>query len=269
MIFNLSMVLKPEMYGITNPILPPKISFLLVGIWWAGFAQITFKGMPASISKQKGGNDFIRKGYQELKKVWKQLETQGALKVFLFSFFFYSMGVQTVMNAATLFGSKELKLESGQLIITILIIQFVAIAGAYFFSWLSNRLGNLRALFAAILVWIGVCVGAYFVYTAMGFYSLGFIVGMVMGGIQSLSRSTYSKLLPQTTDHASYFSFFDVCEKLGIVIGTASFGIIEELSGSMRNSVIALAAFFVIGLIALAFVKTNNKAIQAKVIQTK
>lgn len=161
------------------------------------------------------------------------------------------MGVQTVMYVAALFGDKELKMESGELITTILIIQFVAIAGAYFFAWLSKKFGNLHAIGIAILIWIGICVGAYFVYSAQQFYVIAFVVGMVMGGIQSLSRSTYSKILPQTEDHASFFSFFDVCEKLGIVIGTASYGLIEEMTGSMRNSIIALIAFFVIGLFFL------------------
>ena len=264
LIFNLSMVMKPSWYGIQDSGMATKLCFVLVGIWWAGFAQVTFHRLPHRQQQKNRESDFIRKGYVELKKVWKELETQGALKIFLFSFFFYSMGVQTVMNAATLFGSKELKLESQQLIVTILIIQFVAIGGAYFFSWLSRIFGNKQALVFAILIWICICFAAYFVYTANGFYLLALAVGIVMGGIQSLSRSTFSKMLPQTQDHASYFSFFDVCEKMGIVLGTASFGMIEELSGSMRNSVITLAVFFIIGLVILLFVKTKNKIIQVK-----
>jgi MFS transporter, UMF1 family len=161
------------------------------------------------------------------------------------------MAVQTVMYLATLFGSKELKLEASQLILTVLIIQFVAIGGAWGFSRLSDAYGNLRALSAALFIWIGVCIGAYYVYNATGFYAVAFVVGLVMGGIQSLSRSTYSKLLPETYDHASYFSFYDVCDKVGTVLGSAMYGFIEQLTGSMRNSVIALISFFLLGFILL------------------
>jgi UMF1 family MFS transporter len=161
------------------------------------------------------------------------------------------MGVQTVMLIATLFGSKELKLEESQLIIVILIIQFVAIAGAYIFSSLSAKKGNLFTLKAAVIIWVGVCIAAYFVYTAGDFYIIAVVVGLVMGGIQSLSRSTYSKMLPETEDHASYFSFYDVTEKLCIVCGMALFGFIEQISESMRNPILALILFFVVGFLLL------------------
>jgi UMF1 family MFS transporter len=179
--------------------------------------------------------------------------------MFLFAFFFYNMGVQTVMYVAALFGDKELHMESSQLITTILIIQFVAIGGAHFFSWYSNRNGNIKALILAIFIWIGVSIGAYFVYTAQGFYMIAFVVGLVMGGIQSLSRSTYSKLLPETKDHASYFSFYDVCDKIGIVLGTAMYGLIESFTGNMRNSIIGLISFFLIGYLLLIRIPVKRK----------
>jgi UMF1 family MFS transporter len=178
------------------------------------------------------------------------------------------MGVQVVMYVAALFGDKELKMKSSQLIITILIIQFVAIAGAYLFSTLSARRGNLQALGVAIFVWIGVCIGAYFVHTAQQFYVIAFIVGLVMGGIQSLSRSTYSKLLPETEDHASYFSFYDVCDKIGLVLGTAMYGFVEEITGSMRNSIIGLILFFVIGFVLLLRINIKQKTTFEQVINT-
>ncbi len=251
LIFNLLMIMNPELFGITDKSFPARFSFLLVGIWWVCFAGITFYFLPEKKYHIDYEGNIFMKGFNELAGVWKQLQTQKALLIFLCSFFFYNMGVQTVMYVAALFGDKELKLQSDQLIITILIIQFVAIAGAYLFSSLSFKFGNLRALMIAIVVWIIICIAAYYTYTSMQFYVVAFIVGMVMGGIQSLSRSTYSKMLPPTHDHASYFSFYDVCEKIGLVLGTASYGLIEELTGSMRNSVVALITFFVIGLILL------------------
>ena len=258
LIFNLTMVMNPAWYGLSESTMPAKISFLLVGLWWAGFAQIPFRYLPDGISKNKSDKNIFSHGYLELMKVWKELKHQPPLKKFLVSFFIYNMAVQTVMNVAALFGSKELKLESGQLIITVLIIQFVAIAGAYLFSRLSGTFGNVKALSIAIFFWIGICIGAYFVYSAIQFYMVAFCVGMVMGGIQSLSRSTYSKMLPETENHASYFSFYDVCDKLGYFFGILTFGVIEELTGTMRNSLLALILFFTLGLIMLFRVKDNK-----------
>lgn len=252
LILNLVMIMKPDLFGIAaGTTLPARLSFLMVGVWWIGFSSYTFYHLPSNVYNKKREGKYLMKGYSELLKVFRELKNLKYLTRFLLSFFFYNMGVQTVMYVATLFGEKEIKLGTSELIITVLIIQFVAIGGAYLFSSLSARFGNMKALMIAISIWIGICVGAYNLYDPNAFYVLAFVVGMVMGGIQSLSRSTYSKLLPETQDHASYFSFYDVCEKMGLVLGSASYGLIEELTGSMRNSVLALIFFFVIGLFFL------------------
>lgn len=236
---------------------PSRICFILVGLWWMGFAQITFRRLPLSqpSGNQRSGS-MVAHGFSELKKVWQQLQGLPVLKRFLRSFFFYSMGVQTVMLAATLFGSKTLELPASILIVAILIIQIVAILGAWLMSKLSARFGNLAVLAAVIVIWIAICIGAYFTEARnpLQFYILGGSVGLVMGGIQSLSRSTYAKLMPETKDTASFFSFYDVTEKLAIVIGMTSFGFIEEITGNnMRNSVLALAVYFVIAFILMLF----------------
>ena len=190
---------------------PTRLSFLAVGLWWAGFAQLTFRNLPPSIpSQQHPEHNILVNGFYELKKVWAQLQHYSLTKRFLISFFLYNMGVQTVMYLASYFGSDELKLGSTQLIITIMIIQLVAILGATMFARLSNKIGNIYTLFIIILIWVGICIFAYNTYTATQFYLLAFCVGLVMGGIQSMSRSTYSKLLPPTKDTASYFRFYDV-----------------------------------------------------------
>lgn len=274
LIVNLLMIMQPGWFGMTEGKLPAKISFLTVGIWWALFAQITFsalrnfqKGYNAGLQPQKNSVSSLLGGYRELRKVLRELKDLNRLRYFLFSFFFYSMALQTVMYIATLFGTDELKLESTELIITILIIQLVAIAGSYLFSYLSERIGNIGALRIAIIIWAGICIAAYviFKYIALDeqsksyyFYLIAFCVGMVMGGTQSLSRSTYSKLLPVTEDHASYFSFYDVSEKVAIVVGTISYGLIYELTGSMLNSILAFTAFFFVGMIGLFGVRKSS-----------
>jgi len=243
---------------------PVRLSFLAVGLWWAGFAQIAFSRLPASIpSTQRPEHNIFVNGFYELKKVWKQLQLNPVTKRFLYSFFFYNMGVQTVMYLASYFASDELKMESSQLIITIMIIQLVGILGAFLFSRLSNRTNNIFALGIIIIIWIGICIFAYLVQTVIQFYVLAFCVGMVMGGVQSLSRSTYSKLLPATKDTASYFSFYDVCDRVGTVLGALAFGYVAESLGGMRNSVLALMIFFIIGGVLLLFVDMKRKTLVA------
>ncbi|WP_353720842.1 MFS transporter [Dyadobacter sp. 676] len=180
------------------------------------------------------------------------MREQPYLAKFLSAFFIYTMGLRTVMYVATIFGATELKLPSQSLIVTVLLIQLVGIAGSYTFAWLSGKIGNIYALMIGVAVWIGICTGAYYTTEAMEFYVIACTVGMVMGGIQSLSRSTYSKLIPENIpDTASYFSFYDVTEKLAIVIGTFIYGFVEHITGSMRNSILALLVIFVIGLMLL------------------
>lgn len=262
-------VFKPEWFGMQNDAtLPARFSFLLVGVWWFGFAQLTLnampKGVPAAFRPEK---NVFANGFIELKKVFKQLKTLLILKRFLLAFFFYNMGVQTIMLVATLFGSKQLKLPTSKLIITILIIQIVAIAGAYLMAKLSEKFGNFQTLLSVVVIWVLVCLGAYEIATIsdkgvnaeMYFYVLAVVVGLVMGGIQSLSRSTYSKLMPVTKDTTSFFSFYDVTEKIAIVIGMFSFGLIEELTGSMKNSVLVIMCFFIIGFVILYFALTKQK----------
>ena len=246
-------VLKPELFGITVG-KASQISFLLVGVWWVSFGWLAISRLPASKGvKGAHSKNLITQGYKELHKVWIELKTQPLLKQFLLSFFFYNMGVQTVMLAATLYGKSELNIPTTNLIIAILIIQLVAIPGAHLMAKLASKWGNFNTIMVAILIWIGGCIIGYYLPRngLVPFYCLSIIVGFVMGGIQSVSRSTYSKLMPETHDTTSYFSFYDVTEKVAIVIGMFSFGFINEITGSQRNSVLALCIFFIIGLIIL------------------
>ena len=255
-------VLKPDLFGITVS-KASQISFLLVGVWWWGFGQFSLnrlpKGTPLAQTTDRGS--IFTNGYKELRKVWNQLTHLPVLKKYLGAFFFYNMGVQTVMLAATLYGKSELNIPTTNLIIAILIIQLVAIPGAYIIARLSNTIGNFKALMLTVGVWIVLCVIGYLLPRngIKEFYGLATLVGFVMGGIQSLSRSTYAKLMPETKDTTSYFSFYDVTEKIAIVIGMFSFGYINEYTGSQRNSVLALVVFFVIGLILLIFASLSQK----------
>lgn len=256
-------VLKPELFGITVG-KASQISFLLAGIWWFGFGQWSIAKLPAGLRVVKAGQEdnVLVGGYKELHKVWKQLKHLPILDNFLGSFFFYNMGVQTVMLAATLYGKSELNIPTTNLIIAILIIQLVAIPGALLMGKMASSFGNFKTLMIAVTVWILICIIGYYVPRngVTEFYCLATLVGFVMGGIQSVSRSTYAKLMPPTHDTASFFSFYDVTEKIAIVIGMFSFGFIIELTGSQKNAVLGLCVFFIIGLILLirTFQKSKN-----------
>ncbi|TZF83770.1 MFS transporter [Pedobacter sp. BS3] len=244
---------------------PARLSFLLVGVWWIAFSQIPFSKLPEGNRNQsKLNKSLVRNSFQELGKVWHQLKLMPVLKRFLLAFFFYSMGVQTVMLVAANFGEKVLHLGTSKLIATILVIQLVAIPGAYIMSVFAKKIGNIAVLIGVVCIWIGVCVVAYYLQNEYQFYGLAVVVGLVMGGIQSLSRSTYSKFLPENTpDTTSFFSFYDVTEKVAIVIGLFSFGFIEELTNNIRNSALSLAVFFIVGLLILATVLKVKKSYNA------
>jgi len=287
LLWNLSMLMAPDIYfdvagktqellssdqGLTQAMahdgaigyfsdLGCRISFLSVGIWWVLFAQITFWKLPNRVFKNKITNDVMLNGYREIKKVWNEARKTTRLKKYLIAYFVYNTGVQTVMFMAANFAAREIKIhgpdgedlpfETQNLIITILIIQLVAIVGAYLFSFLSKRLGNLNALKIAVSFWILLCVGAYFVEYETAFYILAAGVGMVMGGVQALSRSTYSKFIPETKDHASYFSFYNICYYIGTVLGTFGFGYVLYLTDNIRMSILLVTVFFIAGGIML------------------
>ena len=246
-------ILKPDWFGITDPSFAPRLSFLLVGLWWMGFAQIPFRKLPKEKrNNQRVTKHVLRKGFGELQDVWRRLKEIPEIKRFLPAFFFYAMGVQTVMIVAAAFGEKVLHLGASKLIATILLIQLVAIGGAYLMSLLARFIGNVRVLILVVCVWIGICVAAFYIDHEIHFYILAALVGFVMGGIQSLSRSTYSKLLPAgEADTASFFSFYDVTEKVAIVIGLFSFALIEQVTNNIRYSALSLGLFFVMGLLLL------------------
>ena len=260
LVFSLVLVQKPDWFGITDPTLAPRITFVLVGLWWFGFAQITYRRLPNNVFNHKPDKDYIWKGFLELKTVFKSLGSHSQLKYFLIAFFFLSVGVQTIILMAGIFGSEELGLPTLNLILTILLVQIVAILGAYLFSRLSDRIGNLATLKITLLIWCVVCFIAFILDKNQSnvdnyFYAMGIVLGFVLGATQSLTRSTYSKLLPETHDHATFFSFYDVTEKIAIVLGMIVFGFLIALTGSMQYSVLALAFFFLASFVMLYKIK--------------
>jgi len=270
LVLNLAMVMAPQSFGISDSdgqsaeLLAMRYSFVSVGIWWIGFSQYTFFHLPSGFKKEGARTHIIFNGFRELQGVWRQLGETVRLKRYLGAFFVYSMAVQTVMLIATYFGEEEIAWGSDSerttgLIVSILLIQIVAIAGATLTARASRAFGNISTLMIVNGLWVLICIYAYFLQTPGDFYLAAGAVGLVMGGIQALSRSTYSKLLPQTPDTTSFFSFFDVAEKIGIVIGTFLYGFVAQFTGSVRNATIFLGLFFALGVVLLLRVPKREK----------
>lgn len=258
LITNLIIIMNYEWFGFSDGLRAVPTAFVMVGLWWIGFAQIPLRRLPNDTLPSTREN-LLTKGYQEIRKVWRTVRSDSNTLAFLFAFFCYNAGVQAVLFLASVFAEKELGFDTTKLIFLVLILQIVAIGGAWASAKLSGRKGNKFSIMVMLLIWTGICITGYFVETGLDFYLLAAAVGLVMGGIQSLSRATYAKLLPEDTpDTASYFSFYDVMDKVSTVTGTFVFGFVENITGGMRNSVAALAVFFVISLIVLAAVKIKR-----------
>ncbi|HLV14415.1 MAG TPA: MFS transporter [Xanthomarina sp.] len=255
LIVNLAMVMSQDTGEAKMEMM--RWSFVMVGLWWILFSQYTFYILPKGVSNgEKVTKNIIFNGFRELRQVWLQLKENLRLKRYLVAFFVFSMSVQTIMLVAVYFGEEEIAWADDSektmgLIVSILVIQLVAIVGAILTSRASEKFGNIKTLIAVNFVWLSLCFAAYFVVTPIQFYITAGMVGLVMGGIQALARSTYSKFLPDTPDTTSFFSFYDVAEKIGIVIGMVLFATIDQVTGSMRNSILFLFVFFLIGIILL------------------
>ena len=262
LIINLLFLQKSEWFGMELPstvnTLPFRVGFLAVGVWWAAWSLWPLIVLPRIPRTSQSSKGIFTKGFKELQAVRKKVIQMPELKTFLAAFFVYTMGVQTIIYVAAIYGSKQLELQSADLLKTILLIQLIGIAGAYLFAYLANKWGNRLAIITALCIWVVACIIAFYVQKGEPnqFFGLACVVGIVMGGIQSLSRSTYAKLIPGDIDNTSFFSFYEVAEKLAIVLGTLSFGLIDHLTGSMRNSILVLMSYFIIGIIIMYFVRS-------------
>lgn len=250
---------KPELFGMAEgSSLPFRIGFLMVGVWWIGWAQYTFRHLPQD-KESSGSQPLFKDGYREIRSVMNEIRHKPNLKKFLTSFFFYSAGVNTIIYLATVFAEKELNFASSELIMIVLILQLVAVVGALGFAKFAKAKGSKKAIIVMIVIWMLICVAASFVTTKTVFFVLAFFVGLVLGGIQSSSRASYTKLIEKEDEYNSYFSFYDLLFYLSIVFGTFAFGFVDHLTNNLRYSVLILALFFVIALIIFRNVKIQHE----------
>jgi UMF1 family MFS transporter len=258
LVTNLIVIQNFSWFGFAESLKAVPVAFVMVGLWWIGFAQIPLRRLPED-ARHPYSKHLLKQGYAEVSKTARRVLARPNMLRYLAAFFFANAGVQSVLYLASIFAEKELHFDTSNLIVLILVLQVVGIGGAYFFAWVSGKQGNKNAMLYMMVIWTVICVGGYIVKTGLDFYFLAAAVGLVMGGMQSLARATYAKLLPENTpDTASYFSFYDILDKLSTVMGTFVFGLIEQLSGGMRNSVLSLAVFFIISLLIMWRVQVSR-----------
>ena len=265
LIFDLSMVLYPSYFGISgeNPeLIAMRYSFISVGIWWMLFSQYTFYHLPDQNEKKKIIKDVVWNGFRELIEVWNELKNIIVIKKYLIAFFVYSSALQTVLLIAAYFGEQEVNWPKDEktigLIVSILLIQLIAMFGAMITSKLSEKFGNIQILILLNLIWALLCIGGYFITEPIEFYIAAAFVGLIMGGIQALSRSTFSKMIPETDNTTSYFSFFDVSQKISIVFGMTLFAFVDQITGSMRTSILVFVFIFLTGALLLKRINIKN-----------
>ena len=264
LLINLIMINFYETFGFESEIAAMKSSFAIVGIWWLSFSQYSFYHLPIGNKGVKVPKNIIWNGFKELKGVYKFIRTSKRFTRFLLAFFIFSFSLQTVLYIASYFGVSEIEWASSSeqtsgLIISILLIQIVAIGGAYFFTKMAQKYGNILVLTFAIFLWGAVCLYAYFIKTPIQFYMIAGLVGLLMGGTQPVARATYSLFIPDTKDTTSFFSFYDVTEKIGIVFGMIFYAAAAQITGSVRFSVIIFMFFFFMGALLLTRVPRIDK----------
>ena len=262
--FNLSMILKPHWFGIPEAEWGTRYSFLTVGVWWTLFSIPILKNVPEPPIVPIAGESAnpLRASLQRLSLTFHNLRQYREAFKFLVAFWLYNDGIGTIISMAVIFGA-EINISQGHLIGSILAVQFIGIPFTDLFGRLAGWMGTKRAIFLGLAVYTGISLGGYFIQRALHFWILAVLVGFVQGGTQALSRSLFGTLIPKSRS-AEFFSFYDVSSKFAGIIGPFVFGIVGQMTGSSRLSVVALVVFFVGGGIILSTV--NDKEGRARAL---
>ena len=266
---NLSMIMNPTIFGIEDPQLAPRISFISVGLWWAIFSIPIFKYVSEPQLKYKlvEKKNVILIGFRRVKQTLKEIRSFRQVFLFLLAFWFYNDGIGTIMVMAVIFGS-EIGIGQEHLIGAILTVQFLGIPFTILFGKLAQKITAKRAIYLGLIVYTLIAIGGYFMTSALHFWLLAIGVGMVQGGTQALSRSLFSQMTPKSKS-AEFFGFFDISQKFSGIVGPAIFGLIAYLAGSSRPSIFALIVFFIGGMFLLEKVRLPEGIAAAKEANSK
>ncbi|HEY68764.1 MAG: MFS transporter [Chloroflexi bacterium] len=247
LVINLAWIMKPEWFGLPNAELASRLSFFSVAIWWAVFSIPLFRRVPEPPSVQERGESAnpVKAGFQRLRRTFHEIRRYRELFKFLIAFWLYNDGIGTIITMAVIFG-KEIGIGTTDLIGAILAVQFIGIPFSFAFGWLARRLGAKRSIMLALGVYTIIAIGGYFMQSGLHFWILAFLVATVQGGSQALSRSLFGRMAPRAKT-AEFFGFYDVSSKFAGIVGPALFGVVGQLAGSSRLSIISLIIFFIVG----------------------
>ncbi len=261
----LALVVMHKTFGIEQS-MAVRIAMAMAGLWWAGWTLLTVKHLKETKTKQelpeKHQNQtkffaYLSLGISQTFATVKKVGHFKHLALFVVAYMIYNDGIHTVTSMATIYGKEELGLGTPHLMVTLLLVQVVAIGGALIFSLIANRIGARRSVMVSLVLWSGVVIYGYFIQTATEFFILGMVVGIVLGGTQALSRSFYGAMIPEQAS-AEFYGFYSVFSKFSAIWGPATFGVIKQITGSARLAIISLMVFFIVGLILLAFVNEEK-----------
>ncbi len=257
---NLLMIKQPGLFGIPQGTMAVKLSFLTVSLWWTLFSIPLFRKVPEGpASSNAGFSNSFRKGIRSLATTFRSIRQHKQAFRFLISFLLYNDGIQTIIMMATVFGKAELGLDSSHLIGALLLTQFIGFPGSILYGRLAAQLGSKKTLLAGIAGYLAIVVYAWKMTETWQFWVLAAAVGLLQGGVQAISRSFYSVLIPK--EHASeYFGFFSISSRFASILGPLLFAVIGDLTGSTRNSIISISVFFIAGGIMLLTVKDSEHA---------
>jgi UMF1 family MFS transporter len=258
LVFNLAMILKPQFFGLPNAEWGTRYSFLTVSIWWALFTIPLLKNVsePPVVPIAGESANPLRASLQRLSLTFRNLRRHREAFKFLMAFWLYNDGIGTIISMAVIFGA-EIHIAQEHLIGSILAVQVVGVPCSILFGRIAGKIGAKNAIFAGLIIYTGISIGGYFLQTALHFWILAIFVGFVQGGTQALSRSLFGTLIPKSRS-AEFYSFYDVSSKFAGIIGPAVFGIVGQLTGSSRLSILSLVVFFVVGGLLLITVDVKK-----------
>jgi UMF1 family MFS transporter len=257
---NLLMIQKPAWFGLPDAATATRLSFASVGVWWLVFSIPLFRRVPEPARRvepgERPGANMFQTGVHRLIETFFELRRYKQAFLLLMAFLLYNDGIQTIIRMATTYGS-EINIDESAMITALLVTQFIGVPFAFLFGYLADRIGPKTAVFVGLAVYAFITVLGYFMTNATEFLALALLVGMVQGGTQALSRSMFASMIPRHKS-SEFFAFFGVFERYAGILGPAVFAWVVERSGTSRNAILSVIAFFVIGAAILAFVDVDE-----------
>ncbi|HUV13229.1 MAG TPA: MFS transporter, partial [Acidobacteriota bacterium] len=258
LVINMLWYSYPEVFFLPSQAAAVKLSFLSVAVWWGLFSIPLLRRVPEPPVSQPltPRSNPVKAGLRSLLKTFRNIMKYRQLLLFLIAFWLYSDGIGTIMKMAVAYGD-EIGIDVSDLVLALIITQFVGIPCSFAFGRLAGRIGTRPSILVGLAVYASISVGAFFMTTAVHFYILALMVGLVQGGTQALSRSLYASMVPKSQS-AEFFGFFSASSKFAGILGPLLFGLVSQGTGNSRLSILSIVVFFVFGAVLLSLVDVEE-----------